>query len=121
MKVTGVLHTSILVSNLEKAEHFYGEILGLNKVERYAFNFAGAWYQIGDYQIHLMVDAQRKDTISNVEKWGRNPHIALMVESIEEAKQSLEVNGVSYQASASGRSSLFTKDPDGNIIELTQK
>lgn len=68
------LHTAILVTDLEQAEQFYGGILGLAKVER-SLNYPGVWYQLGDYQIHLMVDATISSGLHNVEKWGRNRHL----------------------------------------------
>lgn len=119
MNITNFLHTSILVSNLEKADFFYSQILGLTKIER-NLKFPGVWYQIGDYQIHLIVDSQRKVNINNEEKWGQNPHLALGVTDLEEAKEKLETNGYSYQISNSGRRALFTQDPDKNIIEITE-
>ncbi|MEO8894197.1 MAG: VOC family protein, partial [Coleofasciculaceae cyanobacterium] len=33
MQISQCLHTAILVSDLEKAEYFYSNILGLSKVE----------------------------------------------------------------------------------------
>jgi glyoxylase I family protein len=34
MKITQYLHTAILVSDLSKAENFYGQVLGLTRVDR---------------------------------------------------------------------------------------
>lgn len=120
MQITKCLHASVLVTDLEKAENFYSNILGLTKVER-PFNFPGAWYQIGEFQIHLIVaDAIIPDLV-NSEKLGRNRHIAFAVANIEDAKQQLLNNGCPLQVSASGRSALFTQDPDGNIIELSEQ
>ena len=53
MQITQCLHAAILVSDLERAEHFYGNVLGLPKVDR-QLKFTGAWYQIGNFQIHLI-------------------------------------------------------------------
>lgn len=117
MHITQCLHTAIRVSDLEKAEHFYGTILGLPKVER-QLKFPGAWYQIGNYQIHLIVDPSATIPCGNIEKWGRNQHIAFQVASLEEAKTQLLNYNCPIQMSASGRSALFTRDPDGNMIEL---
>lgn len=113
------LHTAVLVTNLERAEQFYGEILGLEKVER-SLKYPGAWYQLGDYQIHLMVDASIPSGLHNVEKWGRNRHIAFGVADVEAAKAHLIAHDCPIQESASGRAALFTQDPDGNVVELSQ-
>lgn len=120
MKVTQYLHTAILVSDLEAAEKFYSDILGLEKCDRYNFKFSGIWYQIGELQIHLIVDPDYHAPIHNREKWGRNPHLAFVVDNLQLAKERLQAQGYLIQMSASGRKALFTQDPDGNIIELTQ-
>ena len=119
MQITQCLHTAVLVSDLAEAEHFYGSVLGLPKVER-SLKYAGAWYQVGEYQIHLIVASSMRSTLQNPEKWGRNPHFALAVADLDAAKQQLIAHNCHIQMSASGRTALFTQDPDGNIIELSQ-
>ncbi|KYC35076.1 glyoxalase [Scytonema hofmannii PCC 7110] len=118
MQITQYLHTAILVTDLEKAEHFYGTVLGLPKVER-SLKFPGVWYQIGNYQIHLIAAPSTPE--SQNEKWGRNAHIAFSVADLNIAKQQLIDNNYLIQPSASGRPAVFTKDPDGNIVELSQQ
>ncbi|MFB2937609.1 VOC family protein [Aerosakkonemataceae cyanobacterium BLCC-F154] len=119
MQIIQSLHAAILVSNLERSEDFYGKILGLSKIER-SLKFPGAWYEIGNFQIHLIVaDRIIPDTV-NSQKWGRNRHLAFSVSDLDAAKQQLNSHNCPFQVSASGRSALFTKDPDGNIIELSQ-
>jgi catechol 2,3-dioxygenase-like lactoylglutathione lyase family enzyme len=120
MQITQSLHAAILVSNLEQAEHFYGKILGLDKVDR-SLKFPGAWYAIGDFQIHLIVAEQIFPDMVNSEKWGRNRHLAFSVTDLDAAKQQLIAHNCPFQISASGRQALFLQDPDGNIIELSQE
>ena len=118
MQIDRCLHSALLVSNLERAEYFYGTVLGLPKVDR-TLNFPGVWYQVGAYQIHLIVDTNLQVNLQNEEKWGRNPHLAFSIDNLEAAKARLENSGFSVQTSASGRAALFTRDPDGNVIELS--
>ncbi|MEH2136153.1 VOC family protein [Nostoc sp.] len=119
MQITQSLHTAILVTDLERSEHFYGKVLGLSKIDR-SLKYAGAWYQVGNYQIHLIV-APTVPTENPNEKWGRNPHVAFSVANLDAAKQELLNHNYLIQPSASGRPALFTQDPDGNIIELSQQ
>ncbi|MEH2236248.1 VOC family protein [Nostoc sp.] len=119
MQIIQSLHTAILVTDLERSEHFYGKVLGLSKIDR-SLNYAGAWYQVGNYQIHLIV-APAVPTENPNEKWGRNPHVAFSVTDLDAAKQELLNHNYPIQPSASGRPALFTQDPDGNIIELGQQ
>jgi glyoxylase I family protein len=116
MQIQRFLHTALNVTNLAESEHFYSNILGLEKVDR-NLKFPGAWYQIGDYQLHLIV-AETSPASVLQEKWGRNRHLAFAVESVVVVKQHLEVQGWPFQMSASGRPALFVRDPDDNVIEL---
>ncbi len=116
MQITKFLHAALLVSDLEQAEYFYGTILGLSKVDR-VLKFPGAWYEIGEFQIHLIV-ADAASSLQNTEKWGRNQHLALSVADLRVAKEELLAHQYEFQMSASGRSALFVQDPDGNVIEL---
>lgn len=119
MQIISCFHTALLVTDLQKAENFYSNVLGLTKIKR-SLNYPGAWYQIGDFQLHLIVDLSILANLHNLEKLGRNPHLAFKVADLETAKTQLIDNNCFIQTSASGRAALFTKDPDNNIIELTQ-
>jgi glyoxylase I family protein len=119
MVIAAGLHVALLVSDLPRAERFYGTVLGLEQVER-SLRFPGTWYQIGDFQIHLILAETWAAPLPNQQKWGRNPHLALGVTDLEIVRQRLQADHYPIQMSASGRAALFTQDPDGNIIELSQ-
>jgi glyoxylase I family protein len=119
MQITAFLHAAIVVSDLAQAEHFYGTVLGLPKVDRVS-KFPGAWYEISGVQIHLIAAATVSADLQNDAKWGRNRHLALAVTDLATAQAELLTNGHDCQMSASGRSALFTHDPDGNLIELSE-
>ena len=119
MQITQALHAAIVVSNLEKSQHFYSIVLGLPKVER-TLNFPGIWYQVGNFQIHLILAATIIPDAVDYDKLGRNRHLAFSVTNLEAAKEQLIAHNCPIQMSASGRSALFTQDPDGNIIELSE-
>ncbi|MBD2138278.1 VOC family protein [Anabaena sp. FACHB-1237] len=118
MEIIQSLHTAILITDLEQSEYFYSHILELKKTER-PLKYPGIWYQIGNYQLHLIV-APTVPTDNQQEKWGQNPHIAFAVMDLEAIKKELTAKNYPFQASASGRPAIFIKDPDGNIIELNQ-
>ncbi len=112
------LHTAINVTHLARAAQFYGEILEIPQATR-NLNFPGLWYQVGGCQIHL-IQAESVHPATPDTRWGRNPHLALGVTDLEAVKAKLRQAGVDFQASHSGRAAIFVKDPDGNIIELSQ-
>jgi catechol 2,3-dioxygenase-like lactoylglutathione lyase family enzyme len=127
INITRCAHTAILVSDLEKSVYFYETVLGLPRIGSEALpeanrslKYSGVWYQVGDHQIHLIVDSDFKYKLQNEEKWGRNPHFALIIDNVEKAREHLQKNGYPVQMSASGRPALFVGDPDGNIIEMSE-
>jgi catechol 2,3-dioxygenase-like lactoylglutathione lyase family enzyme len=119
MQIAHYLHTAITVTDLDRAEQFCGTVLGLQKVDR-VLKFPGAWYQIGEVQIHLITAPVVHSEMSDPDKWGRNRHLALGVTDLGAAKAQLLQHGCPLQMSASGRAAVFTQDPDGNIIELSE-
>jgi glyoxylase I family protein len=120
IEVTSCLHVAVMVSNLNRSIEFYSNMLGLTKVDR-DLNYPGDWYQIGDLQIHLIEDLDYQPNVTiDLLKSTRNPHIALGVRDLEAAKHQLLAANYIVKMSNSGRSALFTQDPDGNTIELTQ-
>ncbi len=112
------LHVAVQVSDLAQAEAFYSQVIGLKQVER-SLTFAGTWYQVGDFQLHLIVSEWASNPVRE-EKWGRHPHITFAIRDLEAVKQSLSEQGMPFQMSSSGRAALFVKDPDGNVVELLQ-
>lgn len=119
IEVTTCLHAAVMVSNVARSIEFYGNILGLERIDR-ILKYPGAWYQIGDFQIHLIEDINyRSAGAIDLHKSTRNPHIALGVRDLDAAKQQLLAANCVVKMSNSGRAALFTQDPDGNAIELT--
>jgi len=88
MQITQFFHAALIVTDLQKAEHFYTNILGLAKIER-SLKYPGTWYQVGNFQLHLIEDTSNATPLQNPEKWGRNPHIALAVTDLDAAKTQL--------------------------------
>ncbi len=119
IEIVNCLHVAIMVSDLDRAVEFYSGILGLKRVDR-SLNYPGAWYQIGDVQIHLIVDANYRPTNKiDLTVSTRNPHVALGIKNLEAVKQQLLAANCMVKMSNSGRAALFTQDPDENAIELT--
>jgi len=118
--VVGCDHISVLVSDLARSCVFYEQVLGLNQIERPELGFAGAWLALGNgIDLHLLVLPNPDRMRASPAHAGRDRHLALRVQSLEQAIATLTQADVPFTRSTSGRASIFCRDPDGNGIELT--
>ncbi|MGR9045210.1 MAG: VOC family protein [Gammaproteobacteria bacterium] len=113
-------HVSMIVEDTDIALKFYTEILGLKRTERPDLGFPGAWFQLGDQQVHIMELPNPDSKTGRPEHGGRDRHVAFSVADLEPVKETLEQAGITYTLSKSGRRALFCRDPDGNAIELIE-
>ena len=115
-------HVAVIVTDLEKAKHFYSEVLGLQESERRpAFDFPGAWYEIGPTQIHLIVHPPAKTVRGTRQIDTRDGHFALRVTDMQAVIRRLQEHQWEYEnrpKSITGWHQLFVTDPDGNVIEF---
>jgi len=118
MQIQSIHHVSLLVADTEQALGFYRDLLGMAVIERPPLNFPGAWLAIGDRQLHLLELPNPDAEAERPEHVGRDRHLALCVEGLEELEQRLAQSGVLMTRSKSGRNAIFCRDPDGNGIEL---
>jgi len=116
-----LLHAGLLVSDLSAAAAFYEGILGLKRAERPELGFEGIFFALdGAQQIHLMLLDNPYQDCSLPDHGGRDRHLALGVTELESIRQQLDAAAIPYTLSKSGRAALFTRDPDGNAIELCE-
>lgn len=121
IKVTRLLHASLLVADLERARAFYEGMLGLSpSPARPEMSFPGVWYDVGEAQIHLLCLPNPEKGLVRPEHGGRDRHVALGVDSVEELAEKLNLAGIPYTRSQSGRAALFCRDPDGNALEFIE-
>ncbi|MCP8970196.1 VOC family protein [Ectobacillus ponti] len=114
-------HIGVNVTNLEQAKHFYGTVLCLQELNRPAFDFPGAWYAVGNQQIHLLVQPGSHTLRHTTQLSSREGHFALRVQSYEQTLawlQKHEIEVLEKPDSKSGFAQIFCADPDGNLIEL---
>jgi catechol 2,3-dioxygenase-like lactoylglutathione lyase family enzyme len=129
MEINTIHHISLPVTDVERAKRFYRETLGLRELERPPFDFPGAWFQLGDDQLHLIV--HEGSTLRGAKGLdSRDVHFAVRVSSFRAALQFLEAKGyredadddllkmkVSPHATA-GFPQIYILDPDRNVIEI---
>ena len=121
-------HCGLIVADLERSRRFYGGALALEEVPRpHNFVFEGAWFQVGEDQIHLLVES---DTTSRAGAGDPGPsaavglatHVAIEVDELGPALDRLAEHGVELLGGpmprGDGYDQVFMRDPDGYVIEL---
>ena len=114
-------HVALSVTDMDRASWFYGEVLGLEAIERPPFDFGGAWYQLGDRTLHLIVHPPTKTLRHSMEIGPREGHLALRVRSRRELIERLEQHGITYldlPDNLTPWAQVYCCDPDGNILEF---
>ncbi|WP_062105511.1 VOC family protein [Bacillus niameyensis] len=121
MEIIGLHHISLTVENLKECKHFYGNVLGLDELERPNFDFPGAWYQVGEQQLHLIQYSKSQTLRTHNTIDTKEAHIAIRVRDYEATLNHLRAHLVPFQENLSTKSGfiqVFCTDPDGNVIEL---
>jgi catechol 2,3-dioxygenase-like lactoylglutathione lyase family enzyme len=99
------------------ARNFYGVILGLAEIPKPPPLTArgGVWFQCGPHQLHLGVEDDFRPA--------KKAHPAFVVDDLDAIQQALGAGGfpvVLDPVALAGSRRLFTEDPFGNRVELTQ-
>jgi len=122
LKLDNVTHWSIPVNNLEEAEHFYGDVLGLDYKGRLGHSMM-ACFTVADHSILL---CQRKEPLVRTPEQDNRLHHSFTVSPgvFEQACQLFHAQGVRvieiiYREHGffPGRE-LYFLDPSGNMLEL---
>ena len=121
MNKTRFHHVAVIVSDLDRSELFYEQLLGLERDKRPDLGFPGLFYSLGGgQQLHLMQIDDPYDGYEQPAHGGRDHHFALATDSLEMLVSRLDEAGVICTKSRSGRAAIFFRDPDGNAIEVIQ-
>lgn len=116
IQITALEHISLGITDVSQARKFYGEVLGLEEVERPEnLTIPGAWYRMGGVMLHLVERPSR-------DRDGAVAHFCLWAEDIYQAAKTIEAAGFEVQwerkKKIPGVDRFFTRDPAGNLIEL---
>jgi len=119
MELKRLLHAGLLITDLERSKQFYSGILGLKEKPRPDFDFPGAWYDLGECELHLI--GTKEVLPAAAARPARDFHVSFLIEDYEATKQALESAGIAYREGSSGLAQIFVRDPDGNLIELQKR
>ena len=110
---------SVPVTDVDRAEKFYGETLGLSRVPGPDQGFLE--YQLGENISVYLLDMEKVGSSFTAP---HTAHIALRVPDVVEARKELEAKGVEFEGDVLDTSvchMAFFKDPDGNQFMLHRR
>lgn len=117
---TGINHITIRVNDIERAEEFYGEVLGFDLVRKMGKSMAV--YKVGEEDTLVLVEAET--SYDPTSRDYRVDHFGFFVESPERVDElakyfkEKEVTVLSGPANRKRGRFVFISDPDGNMIEI---
>jgi lactoylglutathione lyase len=117
MKIYELNHVAIHVKDVAVSCNFYRDVLHLEPIPRPAFTFPGAWFQLGVHQELHIIGERGEPVFSN----NRGNHFALMVDDLDAWERHLQKLSINFQPRKrrpDGAWQVFTRDPDGHVIEL---
>ena len=110
-------HIALIVSS-EECLKFY-EKLGFREKERIERSYdTVVFMESGALLAEVFIDPNHPARVSNPEAYGIR-HLAFVVESLEEVMRDMECEEI--RTDWFGRKFTYTKDPDGQPIELKEK
>ena len=129
MDILQLHHISLPTTDLGRSRRFYREVLGLVEIPRPAFPFPGAWFKLGDRELHLIGDQAASQGGSGTDP--RQLHFAIRVASFGRAVERLRKLGYREDAEPSDPQHLvllrqpltnypqaYLVDPDRHLIEI---
>jgi predicted enzyme related to lactoylglutathione lyase len=111
--VTGVDFIALPTRNFEKADEFYGTVLGLERSKRWG-NMPAGEFETGSLTIAVM-----QSDAFGLEFQPHTHPVALHVEDVHAARAELEAKGVTFAADTIDSGVCFMAhftDPDGNSL-----
>jgi catechol 2,3-dioxygenase-like lactoylglutathione lyase family enzyme len=118
--ITALHHVNVTVpAELEAAaKDFYGAVLGLKQIPKPATSRqSGAWYEIGEAQLHLSVAREPGGHLSS-------GHVCFAVSDLAEAEQKFRAAGIEIITDPEKNPKslrFFARDPAGNLLEIAQQ
>ncbi|MGH9905475.1 MAG: VOC family protein [Pyrinomonadaceae bacterium] len=114
-------HVNITVPRAQEqaAKDFYASTLGLEEVPKPEASRArgGAWYQLGEVQLHLSLEEGMDGQTSA-------RHVCFVVADLARAEEHLEGSGVVILQDPRpipGTRRFYVRDPGNNLIEIAEQ
>jgi catechol 2,3-dioxygenase-like lactoylglutathione lyase family enzyme len=124
MQIKDILHVAVRTMDLDATTKLYGEVLGLaiDPKRPPTIPAPGAWFNFADTQIHVIAGPNAYgETDPNTFGGGNIDHMAVRAVGYDAWRAHLEKHGCDYRQNdvkALGQWQIFTRDPNGIVIEL---
>ena len=115
MNISGVDFIAVPTQDFQKADEFYGGVLGLERSKQWG-SMPAREYETGSLTVAVM-----QSDAFGIEFRPHSHPIALHVDDVEAARSELESKGVEFRADTmdSGVCHMaHFRDPDGNVLML---
>ena len=123
MKIQSLGHVVLRVSDRERAEQFYGDVLGLPLCARLDEpGFKMAFFSLGNHHDFAVMEVSGDGSKRGESAVGLH-HVAFNIgttlDELREAKTKLDAEGIAaHPVDHEVTKSLYFEDPDGNGVEL---
>lgn len=126
MQLESFDHFTLIVADVEASRRFYVDQLGFTEAARPAFDFPGAWFQLGQTMIHVT----KQSDLAGQAGWGsrgvrsvsRGHHFAFVTADFDQAITHIKKNGIRIgagpQVRPDGARQVYIYDPDDHVIEI---
>ena len=114
-------HVAVVVRDASAASAFYGDVLGLEELERpaeLAEKIPGAWYRLGVSELHVFERRNFEPPAGAI-----GPHVALHTSDFDATVAALRERGCAFAfgpgRGPDGVARVIVRDPTGNTVEIT--
>jgi lactoylglutathione lyase len=120
MEIAAINHVTLIVDDLEKARRFYTDVVGLEELPVFPFDYPTQFYRINEaQQLHL---TEWKDETSF------RGHVCLTVKDFDACYRVSRELGIvdeepwgKVRRLPDGAMQMFIRDPAGNLLELSYR
>jgi catechol 2,3-dioxygenase-like lactoylglutathione lyase family enzyme len=126
VRPAGLFEMTLEVSNLAASERFYRDVMGLPVVERWSDERPAVWLALGREGFLGLWPPETGGAVAiHGGRGGRHVHFALRVpmgtlDTVAARLESLDFP-VEPRDFGNGNRAIYLDDPDGNVVELTER
>ena len=119
-RILNINHVALIVDDIDAARAFYGDVLGLEPLPSFDFDYPAAFFRVNDtQQLHI---TEWKDVFSF------RGHFCMVVEDFVELFRTLETRACidvkpwgNVRRLPDGGMQMFARDPSGNLLEFASR